>query len=81
MLIVIMDEWQNSSNNTTQLILSRLDGDCKAIIIGSNRQIDNMFLNRYNNGLTTLLKQTNHKHKEVSLYAIELERSVCGKYA
>ena len=79
--IVIMDEWQNSSNNTTQLILSRLDGDCKAIIIGSNRQIDNMFLNRYNNGLTTLLKQTSVKHKEVSLYAIELERSVRGKYA
>ena len=35
--IVIMDEWQNSSEKTTQLILSRLDESCMAIIIGSNR--------------------------------------------
>ncbi|WP_299879796.1 PhoH family protein [uncultured Cocleimonas sp.] len=79
--IVILDEWQNSSNNTTQLVLSRLDQSCKAIIIGSNRQIDNIYLNRYNNGLTTLLKQTTNKHEEVSMYAIELERSVRGKFA
>src|SRR5690606_26352837 len=39
--IVIMDEWQNSSEKTTQLILSRLDETCMAIVIGSNRQIDN----------------------------------------
>lgn len=79
--IVILDEWQNSSNSTTQLILSRLDKSCKAVIIGSNRQIDNIYLNRYNNGLTTLLKQTTLKHKEVTMYAIELERSVRGKFA
>ena len=35
--IVIMDEWQNSSEKTTQLILSRLDETCMAIVIGSNR--------------------------------------------
>ena len=45
--IVIMDEWQNSSEKTTQLILSRLDESCMAIIIGSNRQIDNLYLNKY----------------------------------
>lgn len=79
--IVILDEWQNSSNNTTQLILSRLDKSCKAIVIGSNRQIDNIYLNRYNNGLTTLLKETSKNHKEINMYAIELERSVRGKFA
>ena len=79
--IVIMDEWQNSSENTTQLILSRLDESCSAIVIGSNRQIDNLYLNKYNNGLTTLLKQTNQKHPELSMFAIELDKAVRGKFA
>lgn len=79
--IVIMDEWQNSSEKTTQLILSRLDESCMAIVIGSNRQIDNLYLNKYNNGLTTLLKQTNETHPELKMFAIELEKAVRGKFA
>lgn len=79
--IVILDEWQNSSNNTTQLILSRLDNKCKAIVIGSNRQIDNMYLNRYNNGLTSLLKQTKKEQSHLNLFAIELDKSVRGKFS
>ena len=79
--IVILDEWQNSSNNTTQLILSRLDNNCKAIVIGSNRQIDNMYLNRFNNGLTSLLKQTKKEQTHISLFAIELDKSVRGKFS
>ncbi|PLY09005.1 MAG: phosphate starvation-inducible protein PhoH [Arcobacter sp.] len=79
--IVIMDEWQNSSEKTTQLILSRLDESCMAIVIGSNRQIDNLYLNKYNNGLTTLLKQTNIEHDEIKMFAIELEKAVRGKFA
>jgi len=79
--IVIMDEWQNSSENTTQLILSRLDESCMAIVIGSNRQIDNLYLNKYNNGLTSLMKQTNYKHPELSMFAIELDKAVRGKFA
>ncbi len=79
--IVILDEWQNSSNNTTQLILSRLDNNCKAIVIGSNRQIDNMYLNRYNNGLTTLLKETKKEQSHLNIFAIELDKSVRGKFS
>ncbi|MGA1933421.1 PhoH family protein [Arcobacter sp. YIC-464] len=79
--IVIMDEWQNSSEKTTQLILSRLDESCMAIVIGSNRQIDNLYLNKYNNGLTTLLKQTSNKHEEINMFAIELDKAVRGKFA
>jgi PhoH-like ATPase len=79
--IVIMDEWQNSSGKTTQLILSRLDESCMAVVIGSNRQIDNLYLNKYNNGLTTLLKQTNETHPELKMFAIELDKAVRGKFA
>ncbi|MGM0624106.1 MAG: PhoH family protein [Campylobacterota bacterium] len=79
--IVIMDEWQNSSQSTTQLILSRLDESCMAIVIGSNRQIDNLYLNKYNNGLTSLLKQTRFGHEDINMFAIELQKAVRGKFA
>lgn len=79
--IVILDEWQNSSEKTTQLILSRLDNSCMAIVIGSNRQIDNFYLNRYNNGLTKLLKETKNEHEQINMFAVELQKAVRGKYA
>ncbi|QKF64668.1 PhoH family protein [Campylobacter corcagiensis] len=79
--IVILDEWQNSSNKTTQLILSRLNNSCKVIIIGSNKQIDNLYLNRYNNGLTTMLKLSNLKPKQLNIFATDLEASVRGKFS
>ncbi len=52
-----------------------------AVVIGSNRQIDNLYLNKYNNGLTTLLKQTRETHPEINMFAIELEKAVRGKFA
>jgi PhoH-like ATPase len=79
--IVILDEWQNSSDKTTQLILSRLDDTCKAIIIGSNRQIDNLYLNKYNNGLTSMLKKSQKEKTHLNIFAIDLEKSVRGKFA
>jgi PhoH-like ATPase len=79
--VVILDEWQNSSENTTQLILSRLDDSCMAIVIGSNRQIDNLYLNKYNNGLTSLLKLTSKAHSELNMFAIDLQKAVRGKFA
>ncbi|HHD77569.1 MAG TPA: DUF2075 domain-containing protein [Campylobacteraceae bacterium] len=79
--VVILDEWQNSSEKTTQLILSRIDNSCTAIVIGSNRQIDNFYLNRYNNGLTSLLRETRIDHDELTMFAIELKKAVRGKYA
>ena len=76
--IVIMDEWQNSSEKTTQLILSRLDESCMAIVIGSNRQIDNKFITKYINGLTTLMKSTKKKYNNINLFAIELKKVLRG---
>ena len=79
--IVIMDEWQNASANTTQLILSRLDNACMAIMIGSNRQIDNLYLNKFNNGLTEIQKQSKRKNEHLKLFAVELTKAVRGKFA
>ncbi len=79
--ILILDEWQNSSCKTSQLIISRPSSTCKLIIIGSNRQIDNMYLNRYNNGLTFMLKKAQKKDAHLSFFSIDMEKSVRGKFA
>lgn len=80
--IVILDEWQNASDKTTQLILSRFDNSCKAIVIGSNRQIDNIYVNKLNNGLTDLLTIATSKEDNIlKCFCIDMETSVRGKFA
>lgn len=79
--VVILDEWQNSSPQTSQLILSRLDNSCKAIIIGSNNQIDNMYLSKHSNGLTFIQKQTKEENKHLSMFGCELDKAVRGRFA
>ena len=76
---VIIDEVQNMSRKTLQLILTRLDDDCKVICIGSNRQIDNQWVNKYTNGLSMLLDEAENEHPELNLFATKLDRVVRGK--
>jgi PhoH-like ATPase len=76
--IVIIDEAQNISKKTMQLILSRVDNTSKIIILGSNLQIDNVYVNKNTNGLTTLLNATKEVHNEVNLYAVELKKVLRG---
>jgi len=76
--IVIVDEAQNISNKTLQLILSRIDDSCKVIIIGSTLQIDNPYLNKYTNSLATILNSLKEKHDEVNLFAIKLNKVLRG---
>ena len=75
--IVIIDEIQNCSASTGQLVLSRLDKDCMAVCIGSNRQIDNMYTNKYVNALSCLLKATKSEHP-IRMFAGELNKVLRG---
>ena len=75
---IIVDEAQNISNKTMQMILSRVDSSCKVVILGSNKQIDNFYINKYTNSLTTLLKSTTDKNDLVNLYAIKLKKVLRG---
>ena len=75
---VIIDEAQNMSNKTMQMVLSRLDSSCKVIILGSNKQIDNFYVNKYTNALTTLLKSTTQKAEGLNIYAIKLNKVLRG---
>jgi PhoH-like ATPase len=75
---VIVDEAQNMSNKTMQMVLSRIDSTCKVVILGSNKQIDNFYVNKYTNSLTTLLKSTKQKSELVNLFAIKLKKVLRG---
>lgn len=75
---VIVDEAQNMSNKTMQMVLSRIDSSCKVVVLGSNKQIDNFYVNKYTNALTTLLKSTKDENQYVNLYAIKLKKVLRG---
>lgn len=76
--VVIIDEAQNMSNKTMQMVLSRLDSNCKVIVLGSNRQIDNIYINKYTNGLTTILSATTQEAEGLNLFAINLQKVLRG---
>ncbi len=75
---VIIDEAQNMSNKTMQMVLSRIDNSCKVVILGSNKQIDNFYVNKYTNSLTTLLKSTKKNSDLVNIFAIKLQKVLRG---
>lgn len=75
---IIIDEAQNMSNKTMQMVLSRIDNSCKVVILGSNKQIDNFYVNKYTNALTTLLKSTKNENNLVNSFAIKLQKVLRG---
>ncbi len=75
---VIIDEAQNMSNKTMQMVLSRIDSSCKVVVLGSNKQIDNFFVNKHTNALTTLLKSTKIESSLVNIFAIKLKKVLRG---
>lgn len=81
--VVIIDEAQNIGHATMQKLISRMGKNCKAIIVGSNRQIDSKFLTKWNNGLSILLNYCKNPkfQTDVGLFAINLEKTVRSKLA
>tara|TARA_B100001063_G_scaffold87150_1_gene81040 strand:+ start:4407 stop:5810 length:1404 start_codon:yes stop_codon:yes gene_type:complete len=75
---IIIDEAQNMSNKTMQMVLSRIDNTSKVVILGSNKQIDNFYVNKYTNSLTTLLKSTKNESTLVNTFAIKLQKVLRG---
>lgn len=76
---VIIDEAQNMSNKTMQMVLSRIDNSSKTVILGSNKQIDNFYVNKHTNSLTTLLNSTRKEQELVNIFAIKLNKVLRGK--
>jgi len=81
--IVIVDEVQNQSKASLVKVLTRLK-DCKLILLGSNRQIDNKYLTKYTNGLSVVLNDCAKADTVVPLHVVPLykvERSKIAEWA
>jgi PhoH-like ATPase len=72
--IVIIDEAQNQSAASLQKMITRVGTDCKVIIIGSNKQIDNPYETKHTNGLSVLLHECTNEQEKVRLHAVTLTK-------
>lgn len=81
--IIILDEWQNASQATSQKVLTRVGKDCKVIVTASQAQIDNKYVTKYNNGLAVLMGEARERavDAEINMFAIELKKVVRSKMA
>jgi PhoH-like ATPase len=77
--IIIVDEAQNFSPSSAQTALTRIGENCMVIVIGSSRQIDNTYLNKYTTGLAVLLGALKHDHADVRLFGAKLTKVVRGR--
>lgn len=55
--ILIVDEFQNITPSQAKTILSRAGVNCKVIIMGNTKQIDNKFITPINSGLTYVVEK------------------------
>ena len=74
--IAIIDEVQGQSRASLQKMLTRFGKGCKVIIVGSQRQIDNKFLTKFNNGLSVLLDDCAKESPLIKKFAINLRKVV-----
>ena len=72
--VAIVDEVQNLSAASLQKVLTRFGKNCKVILIGSNRQIDNPYINKYTNGLAVVLNACRQAHADIKLHAVTLTK-------
>lgn len=81
--VVILDEWQNASQATSQKVLTRIGKNCKVIVTGSQAQIDNKYITKYNNGLAVLMGEARDRTigSDINMFAIELKKVVRSKMA
>ena len=74
--VIIIDEVQNISRLQLQKLITRVGKNCKVILIGSNRQIDNKYLSKYTNGLSVILDACRHSEWPIKLHAVTLSKVV-----
>lgn len=77
--IVIIDEAQNFSLSSMQLVLTRVTDGSKVVIVGDVNQVDSTYLSKMNNALSFLLNQTKKENPEVRLAAVTMPKSIRGR--
>jgi len=72
--IAIIDEAQNMSKASLQKVLTRFGKNCKIIIVGSNKQIDNPYITKFTNGLSVILDACTKEQDTIKLHAVPLTK-------
>lgn len=76
--IVILDEAQNMGKATLQRLLTRVGKNSKVIVIGSLKQIDSKYLNKFTSGLAIMLKAVTQEADNVVAVGCYLPKIVRG---
>ena len=79
--IIIIDEFQNNSQPSAQKMITRSGTDSKYILIGSQRQIDNPYITKYNNGLSVILDEASRPQEDIVMHAVCLKNVIRSKLA
>ena len=74
--VIILDEFQNNSVSSAKTILTRASENCKVFVLGSTKQIDARYLNKYNCALTFLLNKIGKDNMRVNLTGYNLTKTV-----
>ena len=78
---VILDEWQNSSMAVSKLMLTRITEGSKVVVLGDLNQIDNPYLNKFNNGLTKMLKLAQTEDLVAGIQLKKVQRGRIAEFA
>jgi len=76
--LIIYDEAQNDSVANLRTLLTRITEGSKVFILGSSKQIDNPYLNQYNNALS-FMKNSCGEFSKVQIQGLKLEKSERGR--
>ena len=79
--IIIIDEFQNNSQPSAQKMITRSGTDSKYILIGSQRQIDNPYITKYNNALSVILNESSKPQTGIVMHAVCLKNVIRSKLA
>ena len=72
--IVILDEFQNETISSMVTILSRMDSSSKVFVLGNVIQIDNPYLNKYNNALSFLMNHCGTFEENIQVQGMHLTK-------
>lgn len=83
--LIILDEFQNDSINSLRLTLSRVGKNSRVYILGDINQIDNNYVNKYNNALSYMLSKCGMENdfnvRINGMLLTETVRSAIAKFA
>lgn len=78
---VILDEWQNSTPSVNKLMLTRIKGKSKVVILGDYNQVDHKNLNKNDNALSIMLRMALTDDRVAGIKLKKVKRGLIAEFA